>query len=54
MGNLKDLNLENKRLKDELKDGSKRTWKKAKGFKENQKEIDEFQIELELWKKQAK
>ena len=47
MGDLKGLNLENKWLKDELKDGSKRAWKKARGSKEDKDEIEELRRELE-------
>ena len=47
MGNLKDLNLKNKRLRDELKNGSKRAWKKARGPEESKDEMEELRRKLE-------
>ena len=53
ISDLKYLNLDNKRLRDELKDESKHPQKKARVFKKNRKEIGLWK-ELEYWKQRAK
>ena len=44
---LKDMNLENKRLMDKLKDRSKWAWKKARGLEENKETLKRTRIKEE-------
>ena len=56
ISDLRDLNSKNNRLRDELKDGSKRELKKARCIEWNKGEIEELHRELEQckWRAQEK